>query len=273
MKIPVILIHNGCQDYLTCAINQALKNNPVHLIGDGSLTGIGHENFNFEKIEDYKDECNEIRSVYEHLNTTPAEFEIFCYQRWFILKAYMKKNNLEKIFYIDSDVLLFTDVTKEWKKFDQYTMTLLHRSAAVSSFITLEGVENFCNLVLSTFRNKSRYEYKKIASHYHVRNQCGLGGGVCDMTFLEFFHYDDAAGGGPGRVGEMMQIIDGSTYDHNINTPDQDFEFKNGIKNIKIINGIPFVYNTRLEKNVKFNSLHFCGGAKNLMRSVYEKCN
>ena len=30
--IPVILIHKGYQDYLGCAISQALKNNPVHLI-------------------------------------------------------------------------------------------------------------------------------------------------------------------------------------------------------------------------------------------------
>jgi hypothetical protein len=269
--IPVILIHKGYQDYLGCAINQALKNNPVHLIGDASPPII-HDSFKFSNLNEYCLECDEFRSHYEHLNTTPVEFEIFCYQRWFILKNFMLRNNLDKIFYIDSDVLLFANMTTEWEKFNQYEMTLLHRTAAISSFITLKGVTDFCNLLMSTYKDKNTYNYKKIASHYQVRKECGLAGGVCDMTHLEFFHYCSECGGGPGKVGEMMQIIDDSTYDHNINVPDQGFAFINGRKDFKIKGGIPYVYNERLGKEIKFNTIHFQGGAKQLIRSVYDQC-
>ena len=93
------------------------------------------------------------------------------------------------------------------------------------------------------------------------------------MTLLEFFHYCSECGGGPGKIGEMMQIIDDSTYDHNINVPDQGFAFINGRKDFKIKEGIPYVYNERLGKDIKFNALHFQGIAKQMMRSVYDKCN
>ena len=59
-----------------------------------------------------------------------------------------------------------------------------------------------------------------------------------------------------------MSIINDSTYDHNINVSDQYFDF-NGIKNIKIKDGYPYVYNHKLNKDIRFNSLHFQGGAKN----------
>jgi len=90
------------------------------------------------------------------------------------------------------------------------------------------------------------------------------------MTLLEYFHYHAEFGGGPGRVGEMMTIRDGATYDHNINVPDQDFEFENGTKKVKIVDGEVFVHSHKLNKDIKFNSLHFQGGAKHLMKDIYE---
>tara|TARA_R110000868_G_scaffold265860_2_gene524744 strand:+ start:975 stop:1790 length:816 start_codon:yes stop_codon:yes gene_type:complete len=269
--IPVILIHKGYQEYLGYTIKQANKNNFVHLIGDTN-PNLTLGNYEFNNMGDYLEDCDEFRQHYQHLNTTPLDYEVFCYQRWFVLRNFMKQNNLDTVFYIDSDVMLFGEMTKEWEKFNQYTMTLLHRTAAISSFITLEGVTNFCNFLTNTYRDKESYNYKKIASHFNVRRECGLGGGVCDMTLLEFFHYCSGCGGGPGRVGEMMQIIDDSTYDHNINVADQDFAFVNGHKDFKIVGGVPYVYSHKLKKDIKFNSLHFQGGAKNLIKGVYEQC-
>jgi hypothetical protein len=270
--IPVVFIHKGYQDYLGYTLKQANKNNEVVLIGDTNPS-VNSRTFEFEPISNNFGECDEFRKHYQHLNTTPIDYEIFCYQRWFILKNYMEKNNKNVVFYADSDVMVFSDVTNEWRKFNQYDMTLLHRTAAIASFITLEGIRNLCKLIMDTYKDKNSYNYKKIASHFHVRRECGLAGGVCDMTLLEFFHYCSDCGGGPGKIGEMMQIIDDSTYDHNINVPDQGFDFKNGYKNYNIKEGIPYVFNHRLNKEIKFNSLHFQGGAKQLIKSVYEQCN
>ena len=70
-----------------------------------------------------------------------------------------------------------------------------------------------------------------------------------------------------------MQIIDGSTYDHNINAADQDFEFINGLKHLKFSEGKIYCKNLHLNKDIKFNSVHCQGGAKPLMENIYEQCD
>lgn len=266
--IPLIIIHSGFQDYLKYTIFQAHKNNKVYLLGNIN------PNFSLERLEfvDFNTLCDgfdAFKKNYIHLNTTPYDYELFCFQRWFILKNFMLTNKLDVVFYIDSDVLLYSDVNKEWAKYDQYDMTLLHRSAATSSFITYRAICNFCKLLINTYSNKNSYVFKKVESHFKVRRECNLPGGVCDMTLFEHFHREDDCGGGPGRVGEMMQIINDSTYDHNINAQDNDYSFKNGTKEIKIIDKHPYVFNLKLNKDIKFNAIHFQDRSKRMMGDIY----
>jgi hypothetical protein len=270
--IPVILIHKNFQEYLKYSIQQSSKNNQVILLGNTDPKLL-LPNFKFINYEHYTEEIKRFADKYQHLSTNSYDYELFCYQRWFILKNFMIDQKLEIVFYIDSDVLLFSNVEEEWAKFIQYDMTLLHRTAAISSFITLRGLENFCNMLEYIYTNKNGYHFKKIESHYKIRQEFGLSGGVCDMTLLEYFHYNSEFGGGPGRVGEMMTIIENSTYDHNINVADQDFKMKSGRKDIKIIDKKPYVFNEKLKRDVKFNTLHFQGGSKNLMFDIYARCN
>jgi hypothetical protein len=268
--IPVILIHKGYSDYLKYTILQSIKNNYTYLISDTN-PNINENNFQYVNMDEYNSTFNNFKKNYVHLSTNPHDYELFCYQRWFILLEFMKQKQLDVVFYIDSDVLLFVDVNKEWEKFNQFEVTLLHRTAALSSYFTIKGLTSFCNFLENTYSDKNGYAFKKISSHYHVRQECGLAGGVCDMTLFEYFHYSSDSGGGPGRVGEMMHVIDDSVYDHNVNAMDQDFEFIYGKKDFKIKNGIPYVYSNKLKKDIKFNSLHFQGNAKNMIKSTYEK--
>jgi hypothetical protein len=266
--IPVILIHNGNSGYLQYSIKKALERNIVYLIGDTDPS-IQDEKFVYVKSSNYiTEEYKQFEEIYEHLSTNDYAFEIFCFLRWFIIKEFMLQNKICTSFYIDSDVMLYVNVNDEWKKFDQYDFTLLHRTAAVSSFITKIGIENFCKFLLNTYKNKNTYQFEKIASHYTIRKKYGLAGGVCDMTLLDFFHYHADVGGGPGKVGEMMTIIDGSTYDHNILAADQYFEF-DGYKKVKMINGIPYVFSIKIGKLIRFNSLHFNSHMKVYMKDYF----
>ena len=270
--IPVILIHSGYQKYLDYSIRQAAQKNPVFLLGDTNPVMISQKELTFVHFDSlHEQEQRDFSKQYLHLNTTPENYELFCFLRWFVLKSFMEKNNYDVVFYIDSDVLFFENATKEWEKFNQFDFTLLHRTAGISSFVTKDGINNFCNMLMDLYTNKNQYHFMKIASHWDVRRKFELPGGVCDMTLLEYFHYHSEFGGGPGAVGEMMTIIDDSTYDHNINVPDQGFEFENGIKKVKIVDGQVFVHNHRLNKDIKFNSLHFQGGAKTYMGDIYER--
>lgn len=258
--IPVIFIHQGYQPYLNFTVQQASKKNKVFFIGTQEPPK--NDNVSFFNLQNYNKYTNQFSEIYENLSTNNYDYELFCFLRWFVLKEFMEEQNLDTVFYVDSDVMLYVNISEEYKKYEQYDLTLLHRSAAISSYFTKLGLDNFTNFLIKTFSNKQSYEYQKIASHYYVRQKFNLPGGVCDMTYFDFFHYMDDGGGGPGKVGEMMSIINDSTYDHNINVSDQYFDF-NGIKNIKIKDGYPYVFNHKLNKDIKFNSLHFQGGAKN----------
>jgi hypothetical protein len=267
--IPVIIIHKGYPEYLKYSILQALKNNRVILISDVN-PNIEHLNFSWENIENCKNNNyhNFIKN-YVHLSTNPHDFELFCFLRWFILQEYMNTHKIETSFYIDSDVLLYIDVNKEYEKYNQYDITLLHRCAPVSSYFNFVGINNFCKFLYETYYNKNSYAFEKISSHYFIRQKYNLGGGVCDMTLFEYFHYHSDVGGGPGKVGEMMSILDDSTYDHNINAEDQYFNYLNGKKVFEFIDKIPYCFSKKLNKLIKFNSIHFNSSAKQFMKNFY----
>jgi len=258
------------QDYVRVAIKQAVKNNPVFLIGDVDPL-VDDDNFTFVTPEGLGSGIGDFSDIYVHLNTTPPDYELFCYTRWFLLRNFMERNGFPVVLYTDSDVMFFENAEEEWSKFNNCSMTLTHRTSGHTSFITLNGIHHFCNMLTKIYSDKGGYHFNKIASHLKVRQEFGLPGGVCDMTLLEYFHYHAEFGGGPGRVGEMMSIINDSTYDHNINVSDSDYLMENGTKKVEIVNGEVCIYNKRLARNIKFNSLHFQGGAKNLMQVIYDR--
>ena len=61
-----------------------------------------------------------------------------------------------------------------------------------------------------------------------------------------------------GTVGEMCEVRGGSTFDHTISECD-GYEMTNGIKKLTLQNDFPVCYNRIINKQVKFNSVHFQG--------------
>jgi hypothetical protein len=258
-KIGIVTIHNGNQDYFKkiLEINSRYNRNIVVLSNrDGQEGDVKFVDYSKMKVHEIK----AFTKLYEHLNTTPYDYELFCYLRWFIILQYMRDNQLDVILHIDSDVLFFSNPDEEYEKFKYFDFTLIHRSAGCTSFFTRDGLERFCEFLFHVFHNKESYEYKKIASHFQVRQRSNLPGGVCDMTLFQHYDYENA-----GLIGEMMYVIDGSTYDHNINTDDGAWEHQNGLKRFVFKKGVPYCKNQRTGEEVKFNSIHLQGGAKNFV--------
>ena len=74
--IPVVLIHSGFQEYVSCAVQQAAKKNNVYLLGD-IKPELKLDNFEFVHTDGLKDGTKEFGSNYVHMNTTPKEYTIF----------------------------------------------------------------------------------------------------------------------------------------------------------------------------------------------------
>lgn len=251
MSIPVIVIHRGNQPYYHEVIRQAKKYNekvlPIDDTNDPASCNISL----------YLQSSDKFASVYEHLSTNGRDIELLCFQRWFILKDFMEKHNIDVCLHIDSDVMMYCNTDTEYEKFSQFDFTLSHRCCGSNSFFTLNGLKKFCDFLMNFYRNKNSYDYDRIAAHYHTRQKHGLPGGVCDMTLLQHYSYLHC-----GKIGEMMHIIKGSTYDHNINEPDQYFRMNKGIKDITFVNGIPHCYQESTGKQIQFRTLHFQGPGK-----------
>lgn len=267
--IPVVFLHLKSATLVTeKVIQQAGKENKVFLIGDDHTRVLANSpNVTFVDIGQVMDsDFIEFQERYEHLSTNPASIELFCFLRWFAIKKFMEAFEYDRIFYADTDVMIYCDVTEEEKKYEQFDMTLIHRCCGSTSFISKTAITDFCNFTLDIYRNKGGHLYGELLNKFSNMQKHNKAGGVCDMTLLEMFHYADSVGGGPCKVGEMTHVIDNSTFDHNINVDDGGVYDHNGHhKNIIFEDGIPYCFHKRLDRLVKFNALHYQGPAKQLL--------
>jgi len=135
-SVNIIFIHRGANDYLKFSLAQAHKSNPlanIFLIGDNGNRNISDfvKHYN---IDDYFASALKLENVYQHFSCNSVEFELFCIQRWFVLLDFIKANKIEKFFYADSDVLIFSDLAREWSKFSNFSFTLSSGACGHNSF-------------------------------------------------------------------------------------------------------------------------------------------
>lgn len=257
MSIPVVLIHRGTSERypLDVVINHAKRfGNVVTLIHDAIDAEVN--------IEDYDSVAKEFEARYEHLSSNHVEFERFCISRWFILREFMARNQIQDCLYIDSDVLLFCNVTDEWEKWGKgFDFTLALGTSPATSYFSYQGLYKFCDWVYNVYADKTEVlqEFRRIFAEMQRQN---LAGGICDMTLFKFYRERTNA-----PIGEMARVIDGATWDHNINSSD-GFKRSNGIKQIDWLGnrGICPIGTLQNSDDVRFNSLHFQGQAKRLIR-------
>ncbi len=271
--INIIFIHQGQADYLRLALAAARRSNPaanIFLLDDGSNGPF--DSIKQYKISDYSAAAEKFSLVYQHFSSNPLAFEIFCLQRWLIINEFVKKNDIADFFHADSDVLIFTDLAKEWPKFSNYSFTLSEGSAGHNSFWnSQEALDDFCDFLTDVYSRKDETGYAKVAEfwkNYQLRNKPG---GVCDMTLLRFYREKY-----PAKVGETAGIIDGSTYDDNISSGAQGgVSYQMSIWGIK---KIFWRFDQPFGKDasgnlIKFNTLHLQGKKKRYLREAFEGKN
>lgn len=270
MNVPVVFIHLNKSPYLIDVLNLSSTNNNTYIISNIDYSQIlpKIKAINISTLESSL--ANEFEKSYKHLHSGPYFHELFCFQRWFYLLNFMKISKLEKILHLDSDILFNTNASEDFKLYEQYLMTLAHGSSGATSYITIEGISLFIDMLIDIYSNNN-YFLDILECQFNNMQKYNKPGGVCDMTLLNIFREKSEYGGGPNRIGEMMQILDGATHDHNINVDDGDYEMSNGIKNIHVENKSIFCFNKRINANIKFKSLHCQGMAKQYIHSIYEK--
>jgi len=119
-----------------------------------------------------------------------------------------------------------------------------------------------CNFLIETYHGSELFAKLEEKWAWHQAN--GIPGGVCDMTLLWFFCH--------GRnVVNLSEVRGGATWDDNINQAENylpdEYAKENGIKYVtRWLKAGPLGWNDKLGIAIRFNSLHFQGQAKRLMK-------
>lgn len=249
MALPIVFIHKGDSFYLKYALANAKKFNPeskIYLIADGTKEEFeGVEKLDLNKFTKYS---KELEKLYVHKNKSNPEIELFCIKRWFILRDFMEKNKFQKVFVLDSDVLLYQNITEDSKNFSKYGFTLSHGACAHAIFINSSKVLiDYTKLVIDFYKNKvGKVEYEP-------------NGTITDMSFWRVLKGTNKFG-----VGETTDIIDNSTYDAALLFEQKGILMKGGLKQITFNDLLP--YGKSIKGQIRLKCIHCQGPTKFYMK-------
>ncbi len=278
--MAIVFIHRGYSPYLEFSLRQARAADPgadLVLLGDRE-----NDRFPFLRHVDtsqppYPGAADAVARVYEHRSTNARPFELACFQRWFVLRAFMQAEGLTDALVLDSDVMLYAaeaEVLANRLRGKRLGLCWPREqggyrwaTSAHASYWTAEAAGAFCDFVLRSYTEPAltaRYEAKW---QHHLRT--GQRGGVCDMTALHLFRETLD----PAHVANMLTVEEGWAHDRNLNQAENEwpdeYATRGAHKAIHWEEGYPAGTNRRLGAAVRFQSLHLQGHAKALMPRFY----
>ena len=240
------------------------KSNPkarFHYITDGkeNIRGVTvHDIANYRDIDVKALEANFIS-----LSSIPSELELAWIKRWIVLRNFMSQNCLDKVLYLDNDVLLFTSALEWPQEVRSADYSLSENCSPHTNCINnFSALEAFVDYILDIYVNRN-FEFNKLKSIYEEMQAKKASGGVGDMMLWTNFSNQYLF---PRAVTDISQIFDkNQSFDHNIHTTNDIWVKSGKYKKIIFKDGCPYGKQLNGGSLIKFNTLHFQGGAKRKM--------
>lgn len=166
-QIPVVYIIFGpIPAYLLVNIELATRLNPVIVIGDSfkdsqcSSLSLTHKH-----VRPYISSANQFSQRYVHLagkdvSKQRITHELQNFQRWFILRDFMKLSNLSHAFFGDGDSSIFANMTRAYQdrfscdavlNVEIQTSNFHWVGAGEASLWTMRALDSFCDFTLSVY--------------------------------------------------------------------------------------------------------------------------
>jgi hypothetical protein len=265
---PIVLIHKGNSNYLPISLWQLVytqnQGTPIYLIGNednahfGSL--VTHLSYN-----DFISEADAFTKAYKHYSTNGHDYELFCIQRWFILKSVMKKYGWQSCIYLDSDIMAYTNLADAPTAVMQAEMTVACISAHTNFINCYETLDLFCRFIIAIYSNPEADIVLEKIYNENIKNDGG--GGVSDMTMFTLFRKKY-----PEKIVDISTIIENQTYDITIDYHN-GYEMEDSFKKIYWQDNIPYCKVKNQDTLVKQNTLHFQGSSKGRIADFQTKTN
>jgi hypothetical protein len=288
--------NNFDDTFVPMCIKSVLKYNPdvnIHFISNYNNVierfFINDTSINYSKLYcyEFKDfECEktlELNNNYIHLSHNPLLFEKFAILAYFYINNLMKKLNINNCIVVETDVLVFCDLSKTFK--NNYDLNLCHalladKNTSCCSYINKIYLETFINTSLLMYSTEN---ILKVLKNIFINMK---EGGICDMTINDwivkgtynklFTNVNDKKE--TININELSIILENNSFFDNflskINLNNMIFEneYNNQvgqIKKIHYINNEPYFKYDNIF--IKCNSIHFQGNKKQLIPIIYNK--
>lgn len=287
MTVPVIMTHGGSgnnpdykdQRYLEFTLKQAQQyNERVILLGDETHKHLKVEHYNYAEF--YKEAEQFFEKEYVQYSYYKEGYDRFVMAIFFMLKAFMQSAGLKVVANIDSDVMLYCNMTEEEKKLPpdyllgccipDYQPPFRWNASTEKSFWTLEGVCEMCDFMHRMYTTPEGLAKIKSKWDWHIENK--KPGGVCDLTLLWLF----VESRNRNRIVNLTPVIqsaENGTFSHKIsgseNSIQDEYRMSGRLKEIQWRNGKPYGFNVRLGEWIRFKDVHLQGGDKHLAPSFY----
>lgn len=258
---PVIFIHYGNSSYLFHTLALAVlaePDRPVYLIGDDANNRYGF--VRHCHYRDYTVSAFAFAESYLHLNGNHPTFELFCFQRWFVLRDFMLLHGIQQAIYLDSDIMLFDDLRQDLAAAADKPLALcgVAPPAIINDVAMLDTYCRFLEDAYATPENRER-----LRRHYQEMLAAGTVGGICDMTFWKMLRQQF-----PDSVFDLLAIPrSDSCHDRNIELS-EGLAMEQGIKKIRWHNGKPYGYRDD-GSTTRLKSLHMHGKGKQLVDAFF----
>lgn len=267
MSIPIVFIHKGNSSYLFDTFYQLKRYNndvPAYLIG----TKESHVYKGLVKNVDiaaYFAEAEQFKKVYKHFSTNSYEFELICLQRWFVLKDFLIKNNINRCLYLDSDVLIYNNVNELAKRYTGYGMTICGISGH-TNFLEINTLIEFCNYVTTCYTDNGAL--KQLEEYFINYKAKQLLGGISDMTFLHRFSLNY-----PNKVLNLYDDkIGKDAFDPSMENGEDRYQMDGKIKKVEMKDGKPYCFRLSDGAPVLHNTLHFQGATSKKRMTEFISC-
>jgi len=260
---PIVTLFRGNTWFLPYTLYQARKANPtaeIILLGDHQNRHLGCI-CTHHRCDQYATSAERLKRVYRHKSIWGHDFEYVCIERWFILAEFMEKEGLTSCLYLDSDILVYNDLTAAAREFPPFEMTWTGYSAHINFIADRSALNKYCDFVVDTFLNHE----SSILDHdllYSKISNGELESNISDMSF--FFDFNTKH---PGHLLNIAEPRNGTIFDITIEEP-QGMLMENGFK--KIIwkdRWTPFATDASTLESIRLHTIHFW--TKSLIKTYF----
>lgn len=274
--LPIITIHLGASEYVDICLRKARMTNPdsrVILLGNAENADLPAvreglaEHFDLTR-DLYREDIPELERIYRHFSSLSPIFELFCVKRWFFLRNFLRAEKITRCLHLDSDVLLFCNVTREARLFPPCDMTvgkwddngyLLH-----TAFIFRpEVLDHFTRHILEIYRDETAL--RQLAERNRKKNGHVW---ISDMNlFFDFARKNEIS----LAFLEDRQAESGICFDSRISDVSRFRGVRKWLilrrfKKIFFEDGLPYGILKEGRQKILMKSIHYNGSTKFLMK-------